>query len=1258
MPSAVAAKRSRHAAFAHGESDDDAVVESAMSNLRNDTTRKKPRLSSSRKQPRPASPLEDDDNDDDHHDGNDDNQTPPPATQYERMRDQDFSHLEHAEADDQRATQRLRDRPTIVGDNHIALNAIIESITCVNFMCHVRLHVELGPLLNFIVGENGSGKSAVLTAITLCLGGKASATNRGGSLRAFVKEGQEHANLIVKLKNQGDDAYKADVFGDFIVCERWFTKSGTSGFKLKSASGRVISNKKADVEDIVEWYCLQVDNPLNVLSQDNARQFLNAASSTMKYAYFMKGTQLEQLNDDYQQLMQAIDDNESKVAELEENAAYLRTRREEAVKLRDSATRSREMRRTARVYYNQMAWAQVQEQEAELQMREHAILKAQESIDLAQTEIDQHQHKLDQFDRKIDEAKLAANADGQEQAQAQGEEEEAKNLFDTTKTELATLQANEREAHTQLTNASKNTRHFKKEIENEETRLAEKNGGKLAQKQRELDEAKQAEERMKMQISEHKDALHALLTHKEAAQTGKSEPERLLQQKKREVHDAEQRLRTCQQNRTNPRNGFDPSIHRLIERIEKDNGFLEKPIGPLGLYIQLTKPEWMSIFETVLSSPLGAFIVKNKQDHNRLRKHMDELNIPSHLKIPIYIGNPSLGALREPEPKFDTMLRVLKFDDQTVRDHLIIQARIDQVLLVEQRVEAEEIMTAARPPTNTSFCLTFHDTKKGHGLRIKTGDGGMSTSPVTPILSLKPRMKTDDDQQLDYWKSLVAQLKSELHELQRECEVAEQELARAARAIIAHNKQTKSLEAQALRLEAARHAIEDELEIFNGAGDRLQGLKEELSEAQERQDRFGNQYGELALKKGEMNSKMEKLKDDLTQAKALHRDRTAQANKSQDKVKRLQDVRHLTLTRKNEAHEKSAVAKVTKEEAEASRDRQIQRLAQFTETAKQVCPERVHVPENETQQSLTRKVDQIKDDLARLERELGGTEEALSDRAATAVQMHKEASDNLKNVKIGVDIMKQSLMDRLAKYRQFIRHVSAQARCNFSYLLSERGFRGQLLLDHVQKRLEVQVEPDKAQESGKGRNTKTLSGGEKSFSSICLLLAIWDAMGSPLRCLDEFDVFMDNVNRAISTNMLIAAARRSVGKQFILITPNAIEGRASLDKDVKIIRQVSVTPHLESFSLISHQAHRSSTTTTAGHDTMIDPHATHCIVDRHLLFFLFPNIGGRTGVLVSGGAMERHLGIAGFSKWRAAIQIILLEESKENGDLKEFKGPD
>ena len=76
-------------------------------------------------------------------------------------------------------------------ENQPAENGIIESVTCTNFMCHEFLHVEVGPLINFIIGHNGSGKSAVLTALTISLGGKASATNRGGSLKSFIKEGQE-----------------------------------------------------------------------------------------------------------------------------------------------------------------------------------------------------------------------------------------------------------------------------------------------------------------------------------------------------------------------------------------------------------------------------------------------------------------------------------------------------------------------------------------------------------------------------------------------------------------------------------------------------------------------------------------------------------------------------------------------------------------------------------------------------------------------------------------------------------------------------------------------------------------------------------------------------------------------------------------------------------------------------------------------------------------------------------------------------------
>lgn len=73
----------------------------------------------------------------------------------------------------------------------VNLAGTIARVEVVNFMCHKYLKVDFGPKINFVIGHNGSGKSAILTAITLCLGANASATNRGKSVSSFIKEGTQ-----------------------------------------------------------------------------------------------------------------------------------------------------------------------------------------------------------------------------------------------------------------------------------------------------------------------------------------------------------------------------------------------------------------------------------------------------------------------------------------------------------------------------------------------------------------------------------------------------------------------------------------------------------------------------------------------------------------------------------------------------------------------------------------------------------------------------------------------------------------------------------------------------------------------------------------------------------------------------------------------------------------------------------------------------------------------------------------------------------
>lgn len=264
-----------------------------------------------------------------------------------------------------RQTQLIQEKYAhLIDDSNVpAEHGVLERVECYNFMCHDQFSVELGPLINFIVGKNGSGKSAILTAITLCLGGKASATNRGQSLKNFVKEGKENATIIVRIKNQGDGAYLPDDYGKSIIIERHFSKSGSSGFKIKAENGRIVSTKKAELDSISDYFSLQIDNPMNVLSQDMARQFLSTSSPADKYKFFVKGVQLEQLDQDYRLIEESVDQIEEKLRSQREDLRHLENDKDKAQKKLELADQHNSLRERVKNLQSQMAWAQVEEQE-------------------------------------------------------------------------------------------------------------------------------------------------------------------------------------------------------------------------------------------------------------------------------------------------------------------------------------------------------------------------------------------------------------------------------------------------------------------------------------------------------------------------------------------------------------------------------------------------------------------------------------------------------------------------------------------------------------------------------------------------------------------------------------------------------------------------------------------------------------------------------------------------------------------------------
>lgn len=67
-----------------------------------------------------------------------------------------------------------------------------------------------------------------------------------------------------------------------------------------------------------------------------------------------------------------------------------------------------------------------------------------------------------------------------------------------------------------------------------------------------------------------------------------------------------------------------------------------------------------------------------------------------------------------------------------------------------------------------------------------------------------------------------------------------------------------------------------------------------------------------------------------------------------------------------------------------------------------------------------------------------------------------------------------------------------------------RQFEGDLLPNHREKTLEISAYPPSG---NKTSNTRSLSGGERSFTTVSLLKGLWSTSDHPFYFLDEYDVF-------------------------------------------------------------------------------------------------------------------------------------------------------
>lgn len=232
-------------------------------------------------------------------------------------------------------------------------------------MCHSLLEVDFQKNVNFLTGRNGSGKSAILTALVVGLGAKASLTNRGSNVKGFIKMGENSGYVEITLYNQGMNAYKRDQYGNFIKIQRSFTINGSSSYKIKTEHGKMVSKSAKEVQNIVTYLGIQVENPVCILNQDTARNFLSSSDPKHKYQLFMRATRLNVLWEEREKLKAHIRTTSELLEDKEEQLDGVKKELDEMKRIYDEHVAIIGQKREIRELQAELMWSIVQDNEAD-----------------------------------------------------------------------------------------------------------------------------------------------------------------------------------------------------------------------------------------------------------------------------------------------------------------------------------------------------------------------------------------------------------------------------------------------------------------------------------------------------------------------------------------------------------------------------------------------------------------------------------------------------------------------------------------------------------------------------------------------------------------------------------------------------------------------------------------------------------------------------------------------------------------------------
>ncbi|KAG7255975.1 hypothetical protein CRUP_019205 [Coryphaenoides rupestris] len=902
---------------------------------------------------------------------------------------------------------------------------VVESITLKNFMCHALLGpFAFGTNVNFIVGNNGSGKSAVLTALIVALGGTAQATNRGASLKGFVKEGERYgepaspedgtathappitrgwvsrtdsdvhlhrpaivrmvgmcfycspvppssAEVSVTLRNTGRDAYKREDYGPAITIDLRLTRDGIRTYKLKSKS-------------------------------EMSKHFLHSKGEGDKYKFFMKATQLEQMKFDFISIKSAKQLMEEKMQQNGECLRDLKRMLLEKEERYKSLASLDEMQAKLEELQKQMAWALAEQNYQQIHDQLSGATERMQGLLPQGTQLSAEVRRRDALRKAAEVTSCRCKTSLRD--------------LEMDKVQLSSRIDELKLSISQTTGAESQVR---------EQRMQQLNG--------ELEDLSHLDSTLDQQIHQYQQAAN-----RAKDELGKLRAEQTILQRSKDAN--ERNLRTLEASSSDRLRRFGehmPALLRAVHDAHRAGQFKERPRGPLGYCVGIKDPQMALAVEICLKTLMRSFTCDNHDDERMLQTLMARF-FPSGQRPSIITGR-FLSRVHDTShrgvnhPTYRSVLQSMEIEDPVVANCLIDQRGIEKVLLIKNRSEARHVMQGGNPPRNCTHAFS------ADGDQVFTN-----------------RVWTAEQSRANFF---FGDVDEEIRHLQREIE-------NQAAQVDHYQKKKQEVEEGVRKNEDLLRRAHTELKKTQGKSRKLQLELTELQNTEEPQSEDLKPLEDLSKSSQDVLKSKHHKKHYEDKRKAHQESILAlQSNlrdQQQEFAVRPHEQQHWSPRRRRSVKSASRYAGQAK-----SLDAEISRLKFKITTQQDQQGNRIEIVKQYTEafekyKSMALQVKSLNSFIRTLN-------QSMTDRLKEYTQLKRWAP--LLHLEVEIRGPLQGLLSARCKYY-------------FDRLLAQRGYTGSMTFDHNDETLSISVQPgegDKADLS----DMRSLSGGERSFSTVC-----------------------------------------------------------------------------------------------------------------------------------------------------------------------------